>query len=214
MTRGGPRLAAIALAAATAVALRYAPAAAAIERVATQAPLSDFLILRHRQYAETFAVGGAVLLVLVIAALLRRRRGAFGAGLAALGALGIGALLQFSATSGIASVMWPPPYLWLGTFMLAVMFAAVAAVMLRPGLRRGVGAVLIAEAIWWAVPLLSAVDAFGFGADQPSFSMDWLVFLGTAAGALAAPAAAWALASLCAMIAERIIPAHKSSLAE
>lgn len=184
---------------------------AAVVRVAARAPLSDFLIRRHRQYAEVFVIGGAVLLVLVVAALWRKRRDAVGAGLAALGALGIGALLQFSATSGIAELMWPAPYLWLGTFagsfMLAVMFAAVAAVMLRPGLRRALGAVLIAEVVWWGVPLLGALDALGFGA-QPSITMDWLVFLGTAAGAIAAPAAAWALAALCAMVAERIVPAH------
>jgi hypothetical protein len=36
--------------------------------------------------------------------------------------------------------------------------------------------------------------------------MDWLVFLGTAVGAVAAPAAGWATASLAANIAERLIP--------
>ncbi len=217
MTRGSSTPPIVALAAATAAVLRSAPAMAGLERVAAQAPLDDFLIRRHQQYTEAFACGAVVLLLLVFAALWRKRRDAVGAALAALGALGIGAMLQFSATGGIAAVMWPPPYLWLGTFagtfMLAVMLAAVAAVMLRPGMRRGLAAIAVAEAVWWGIPILGALDALGFSAGQPSITMDWLVFLGTAVGAVAAPAAAWALASLCAMLAERIVPARKLAAA-
>lgn len=134
---------------------------------------------------------------MIFAAQSFQRREAVGVGLAALGALGIGALLQFSATSGVARLMWPSPYWWLGTFAgtftLAVLLAAVAAVLIHPGLLRGMVAILIAESVWWSVT-------------QPSSSVDWLVFVGTTAGALAAPAAAWALASLCSMLAERIVP--------
>jgi hypothetical protein len=186
--------------------------AARVERVGAEAALSDFLVRRHRQYAETFATGAVILLIAIFAALWLKRRAAVGAGLAALSALGIGALLQFSVTSGITEVMWPPPYLWLGTFagtfMLAVMFAAVAAVMFRPGWPRGIAAVLVAEAIWWMIPDLGAMSLASPGVAQPSVSMDWLVFVGTASGAVAAPAAAWALAALCASLAERIVPAR------
>jgi hypothetical protein len=188
------------------------PGTARVERTAAEAPLSDYLVRRHRQYAEAFVTGAAMLLLMIFAALWFRRRDAVGAGLAALGALGIGALLQFSASSGITAVMWPPPYLWLGTFagtfMLAVMFAAVAAVMLRPGFRRGTAAILIAEAVWWLIPDLGSMSGLTWGMAQRSISMDWLIFLGTAAGAIAAPAAAWALASLCGLLAERIVPAR------
>lgn len=159
----------------------------------------NFLTRRHRQYEELFTAGGGVILIVIIAALSLRHRRVLGVGLAALGALGIGALLQFSAASGVTDLMWPSPYRWLGTFagtfMLAVMLAAAAAVLIRPGWMRGVVVILIAEGVWWSVTL-------------PSRNMDWLIFLGTAAGAFAAPVAAWALAALCSLLAERIVPAR------
>jgi hypothetical protein len=158
----------------------------------------ELLVRRRRQYAEVFASVAVVLLLMTLAARSFNRRDGVGVGLAALGALGIGALLQFSATSAATELMWPPPRWWLGTFagtfMLAVMFAAVAAVLIHPGLLRILVTVLIAEGVWWSVT-------------QP-LGVDWLVFVGTAAGALAAPAAAWALASLCSMVAERVVPAR------
>jgi hypothetical protein len=66
---------------------------------------------------------------------------------------------------------------------------------MHPGLLRGMVAILIAEGVWWSVA-------------QPSIRVDWLVFVGTAMGALAAPVAAWALASLCSMLAECLVPAR------
>jgi hypothetical protein len=44
--------------------------------------------------------------------------------------------------------------------------------------------------------------------------VDWLVFVGTAVGALAAPAAGWATASLAAAIAERMLPGRTREIVD
>jgi hypothetical protein len=100
--------------------------------------------------------------------------------------------------------------LWLGTFaanfMLAVMFAAVGGTMLRPGMRRVMGSIVIAEIAWWGVPALAGAAGLTLSIARQRMDMDWLVFVGTAVGAVAAPAAGWATASLAAALAERMIP--------
>jgi hypothetical protein len=129
--------------------------------------------------------------------------------LAALGTVGMGAMLQFSATKGMPALLWPPPWLWLGTFagdfVLAVMCAAIAGVLLRPGYRRVLGSILVAEAVWWIIPQAAEAAGLVLGA-EPRMSMGSLVIIGTLVGAVAAPAAAWAMASLAAGFAERIVP--------
>jgi len=129
-----------------------------------------------------------------------RHRGTAAAGIAALAALGIGALLQFTASKGLPMFLWPPPHLWLGTFaadfMLAVMLAAVAGTMLRPGTRRVMGSIVIAEIAWWGIPACAGAVGLTLSIARQRVEVNWLVFLGTAVGAVAAPAAAWATASL------------------
>jgi len=173
------------------------------------APPSDQDIARRRhEYASAFAISAAILLLAVIAALTLRHRGAAAAGIAALAALGIGALLQFTASKGLPMFLWPPPHLWLGTFaadfMLAVMLAAVGGTMLRPGTRRVMGSIVIAEIAWWGIPIYAGAAGLTLSIAQQRMEVNWLVFLGTAVGAVAAPAAAWATASLASAIAERM----------
>jgi hypothetical protein len=172
---------------------------------------SDQDIARRRyEYAAAFEVSAAILLLAIIIAFTLRHRATAAAGIAALAALGMGALLQFTASKGLPMLLWPPPHLWLGTFaanfMLAVMFAGVGGTMLRPGTRRVMGSILIAEISWWAVPALAGAAGLTLGIARQRMDMDWLVFLGTAVGAVAAPAAAWATASLATALAERIAP--------
>lgn len=174
---------------------------------------SDQDIARRRyEYAAAFEVSAAVLLIAIILAFTLRHRATAAAGIAALAALGIGALLQFTASKGLPMFLWPPPHLWLGTFaanfMLAVMFAGVGGTMLRPGTRRVMGSIVIAEISWWAVPAFAGAAGLTLGIARQRMDMDWLVFLGTAVGAVAAPAAGWATASLAAALAERITPGH------
>lgn len=189
-----------------------APAAGLVVDVANENLTlpSDSLVRRHHQYAIGFASAAGLLVILVGAALKYEWHYATGAGIAALGAVAMGAVLQFSANSGIPALAWPPPRLWLGTFagdfMLAVMLAAVGAVMLRPGLRRVLGAVLIAEVAWWAIPWLAATTGLMLGMAQHGIDADWLIFMGTMVGAIAAPAAAWSLAALSGALADRIVP--------
>ncbi len=106
--------------------------------------------------------------------------------------------------------LWPPPHLWLGTFaadfMLAVMSGAIAGTMLPPGMRRVMGSIVIAEIAWWGIPAFAGAAGLTLGIARHRMDMDWLVFLGTAVGAIAAPAAGWATASLAAALAERMVP--------
>lgn len=175
-------------------------------------PSAAEILRRHRQYAAAFAFAAGILLIAIVIALRLKRRHAAAAGIAALAALGMGAMLQFTASKGLAMFLWPPPHLWLGTFaanfMLAVMFAAVGGVLLRPGLRRVMGSIVIAEVAWWGVPAFAGATGLTLSIAQHRMDMDWLVFLGTAVGAVAAPAAGWATASLSAAVAERIVPAR------
>jgi len=165
---------------------------------------------RRREYARAFAISAAILVIAIALALALRHRPAAAAGIAALAALGIGTLLQFTASKGLPMFLWPPPHLWLGTFaanfMLAVMFAAVGGTMLRPGMRRVMGSIVIAEIAWWGVPALAGAAGLTLSIARQRMDMDWLVFVGTAVGAVAAPAAGWATASLAAALAERMIP--------
>lgn len=185
---------------------------ASVVRVAGHAasPIDDYVARRHRQYMAVFVAAGAGLTVLIAAALWYRRRGAVGVGFAALGALGMGAMLQFSSATGMPALLWPPPRLWLGTFagdfMLAVMCAAIAGVLLRPGVRRLLGSIVIAEAIWWTAPGIAAAAGLTLSIAEPHMRMDWLVFVGTAVGGVAAPAAAWSIAALAAALADRMVP--------
>ena len=165
---------------------------------------------RRREYTRAFAISAAILVIAIVIALALRHRPAAAAGIAALAALGIGTLLQFTASKGLPMFLWPPPHLWLGTFaanfMLAVMFAAVGGTMLRPGMRRVMGSIVIAEIAWWGVPALAGAAGLTLSIARQRMDMDWLVFVGTAVGAVAAPAAGWATASLAAALAERMIP--------
>jgi hypothetical protein len=165
---------------------------------------------RRREYARAFAVSAVILVIAIVIALTLRHRPAAAAGIAALAALGIGTLLQFTASRGLPMFLWPPPHLWLGTFaanfMLAVMFAAVGGTMLRPGVRRVMGSIVIAEIAWWGVPALAGAAGLTLSIARQRMDVDWLVFIGTAVGAVAAPAAGWATASLAAALAERMIP--------
>jgi hypothetical protein len=188
-----------------------AEAASAQDRSGDDATPSDQDIARRRrEYARAFAVSAAILVIAIVIALALRHRAAAAAGIAALAALGIGTLLQFTASKGLPMFLWPPPHLWLGTFaanfMLAVMFAAVGGTMLRPGMRRVMGSIVIAEVAWWGVPALAGATGLTLSVARQRMDMDWLVFLGTAVGAVAAPAAGWATASLAAALAERMIP--------
>ncbi len=172
---------------------------------------SDQDIARRRyEYAAAFEVSASILLIAIIVAFTLRHRATAAAGIAALAALGMGALLQFTASKGLPMFLWPPPHLWLGTFaanfMLAVMFAGVGGTMLRPGTRRVMGSIVIAEISWWAVPAFAGAAGLTLSIARQRMDMDWLVFLGTAVGAVAAPAAGWATASLAAALAERITP--------
>ncbi len=173
-------------------------------------PSDQDIARRRREYARAFAVSAAILVIAIVIALALRHRAAAAAGIAALAALGIGTLLQFTASKGLPMFLWPPPHLWLGTFaanfMLAVMFAAVGGTMLRPGMRRVMGSIVIAEVAWWGVPALAGATGLTLSVARQRMDMDWLVFLGTAVGAVAAPAAGWATASLAAALAERMIP--------
>ena len=165
---------------------------------------------RRREYARAFAISAAILVIAIVIALALRHRPAAAAGIAALAALGIGTLLQFSASRGLPMFLWPPPRLWLGTFaanfMLAVMFAAVGGTMLRPGMRRVMGSIVIAEIAWWGVPSLAGAAGLTLSIARQRVDVDWLVFVGTAVGAVAAPAAGWATASLATALAERMLP--------
>jgi hypothetical protein len=173
-------------------------------------PSAQDILRRHRQYASAFAFCAGLLLAAIVIALKLRRRVAAAAGIAALAALGMGALLQFTASKGLPMFLWPPPHLWLGTFaadfMLAVMLAAVGGVLMRPGMRRVAGSILIAEVAWWGIPAFAGAAGLTLGIARHRMDMDWLMFLGTAVGAVAAPAAGWATASLAAALAERIVP--------
>jgi hypothetical protein len=173
-------------------------------------PSAQDIRWRHRQYAAAFAFCAGLLLGAIVIALSLRRRAAAAAGIAALAALGMGAMLQFTASKGLPMLLWPPPHLWLGTFaadfMLAVMFAAVGGVLMRPGMRRVAGSILIAEVGWWGIPAFAGAAGLTLGIARHGMDMDWLMFLGTAVGAVAAPAAGWATASLAAALAERIVP--------
>jgi hypothetical protein len=188
-----------------------AEAAFAQDRSGDDATPSDQDIARRRrEYARAFAISAAILVIAIMIALALRHRPAASAGIAALAALGIGTLLQFTASKGLPMFLWPPPHLWLGTFaanfMLAVMFAAVGGTMLRPGMRRVMGSIVIAEIAWWGVPALAGAAGLTLSIARQRMDMDWLVFVGTAVGAVAAPAAGWATASLAAALAERMIP--------
>ena len=159
---------------------------------------------RRHEYASAFAISAAILFLAIVVALVFRHRGAAAAGIAALAALGIGALLQFSASRGLPMFLWPPPHLWLGTFaanfMLAVMVAAVAGTMLRPGTRRVMGSIVIAEIAWRGIPACAGAVGLTLSIARQRMEVNWLVFIGTAV----APAAAWATASLASVIAERM----------
>ncbi len=165
---------------------------------------------RRREYARAFTISAVILVIAIVIAFTLRYRSAAAAGIAALAALGIGTLLQFTASRGLPMFLWPPPHLWLGTFaanfMLAVMFAAVGGTILRPGLRRVMGSIVIAEIAWWGVPALAGAAGLTLSIARQRMDVDWLVFVGTAVGAVAAPAAGWATASLAAALAERILP--------
>jgi len=189
--------------------LSSADASAAQDNSGDDTPPSDQDIARRRhEYASAFAISAAILLLAIVVALVFRHRGTAAAGIAALAALGIGALLQFTASKGLPMFLWPPPHLWLGTFaadfMLAVMLAAVAGTMLRPGTRRVMGSIVIAEIAWWGIPACAGAVGLTLSIARQRVEVNWLVFLGTAVGAVAAPAAAWATASLASAIAERM----------
>lgn len=164
---------------------------------------------RRSEYAAAFAISAGILLIAIVIALALRHRPAAAAGIAALAALGMGTLLQFTASKGLPMFLWPPPHLWLGTFaanfMLAVMFAAVGGTMLRPGMRRVMGSIVIAEVSWWGIPALAGAAGLTLSIARQRMDVDWLVFVGTAVGAVAAPAAGWATASLATALAERMI---------
>ena len=176
------------------------------------APSDSDLVERRHQYGAAFAVSAGILLVALVITFVFRNRDAAAAGIAALTAVAIAAMLQFTASKGVPMLLWPPPHLWLGTFAanfsLAVMFAAIGGTMLRPGLRRLTGTVLIAEIAWWGIPAFAGATGLTLSLARHRMDMDWLVFLGTAVGAIAAPAAGWATASLAANIADRIIPSR------
>jgi len=174
------------------------------------APSGRDLAQRRRQYAAAFAVSAGILFIGLVMTFVFRNRDAAAAGIAALAAVGIAAMLQFTASKGVPMLLWPPPHLWLGTFAanfsLAVMLAAIGGTLLRPGLRRLTGAIVIAEVAWWGIPAIAGATGMTLSIARHRMDMDWLVFLGTAVGAVAAPAAGWATASLAANIAERLIP--------
>ena len=67
--------------------------------------------------------------------------------------------------------------------------------MLRPGIRRVMGSIVIAEITWWGVPALAGAAGLTLSIARQRMDVDWLVFVGTAVGAVAAPAAGWATAS-------------------
>ena len=173
-------------------------------------PSDQDIARRRREYARAFTISAVILVIAIVIAFTLRHRLAAAAGIAALAALGIGTLLQFTASRGLPMFLWPPPHLWLGTFaanfMLAVMFAAVGGTMLRPGVRRVMGSIVLAEIAWWGVPALAGATGLTLSIARQRMDVDWLVFVGTAVGALAAPAAGWATASLAAALAERILP--------
>ena len=173
-------------------------------------PSDQDIARRRREYATAFAISAAILAFAIAIAIALRHRPAAAAGIAALAALGIGTLLQFTASRGLPMFLWPPPHLWLGTFaanfMLAVMFAAVGGTMLRPGIRRVMGSIVLAEVAWWGVPALAGAAGLTLSIARQRMDVDWLVFVGTAVGAVAAPAAGWATASLATAIAERMLP--------
>jgi len=175
-------------------------------------PSDQDIARRRREYARAFAISAAMLGIAIVIAFALRHRPAAAAGIAALAALGIGTLLQFTASKGLPMFLWPPPHLWLGTFaanfMLAVMFAAVGGTMLRPGMRRVMGSIVIAEVAWWGIPGLAGAAGLTLSIARQRIDVDWLVFVGTAVGAVAAPAAGWATASLAAALAERMIPSR------
>lgn len=174
-------------------------------------PSAQDIAQRRSEYATAFAISAGILLIAIVLTLALKHRAAAAAGIAALAALGMGALLQFTASKGLPMLLWPPPHLWLGTFaanfMLAVMFAGVGGTMLRPGMRRIMGSIVIAEIAWWGIPAFAGAADLTLAVARQRMDMDWLVFLGTAVGAVAAPAAGWATASLAAALAERMTPA-------
>jgi hypothetical protein len=193
--------------------LKAVDTASSAARTGTDAvPSNRDIARRRREYAAAFAVSAVILVIAIVMTFVFRNRDAAAAGIAALAAVGIAAMLQFTASKGVPMLLWPPPRLWLGTFAanfsLAVMFAAVGGTMLRPGMRRVTGAVVIAEIAWWGIPAFAGATGLTLSLARHRMDMDWLVFLGTAVGAVAAPAAGWATASLAASIAERIIPAR------
>jgi len=176
------------------------------------APSPEDIAHRRHEYAAAFVIAAGILLIAIVMTLIYRNPGAAAAAIAALAALGIGALLQFTTSKGLPMLLWPPPHLWLGTFAadfsLAVMFAAVGGTMMRPGLRRVLGAIVIAEIAWWGIPALAGAAGLTLSIVRHPMSTDWLVFLGTAVGAVAAPAAGWATASLASTIAQHVVPAR------
>ncbi len=176
----------------------------------TVAPSPQVIERRRHEYAAAFLIAAGILLIAIVIALIYRNPDAAAAVIAALGALGIGALLQFTTSKGLPMLLWPPPHLWLGTFAadfsLAVMLAAVGGTMMRPGLRRVIGAIVIAEIAWWGIPALAGAAGLTLSIARHPMSTDWLVFLGTAVGAVAAPAAGWATASLASTIATHVVP--------
>src|SRR6185437_13735633 len=142
-------------------------------------PSAQDIARRRSEYATAFAVSAGILLIAIVVTLALKHRGAAAAGIAALAALGIGALLQFTASKGLPMLLWPPPHLWLGTFAanfsLAVMLAAIGGTLLRPGLRRLTGAIVIAEVAWWGIPAIAGATGMTLSIARHRMDMDWLV---------------------------------------
>ena len=64
-------------------------------------PSDQDIVRRRREYASAFVISAGILLIAIIGAFVFRRRAAAAAGIAALAALGMGALLQFTASKGL-----------------------------------------------------------------------------------------------------------------
>ena len=91
-------------------------------------PSDQDIVRRRREYASAFVISAGILLIaIILGAFVFRRRAAAAAGIAALAALGMGALLQFMASKGLPDVLVAAAAPLAGTFaadfMLAVMFA-------------------------------------------------------------------------------------------
>jgi hypothetical protein len=180
-----------------------APLATEASAMLAALPSSGYLAWRRHQYLAAATIAVAVLAAGLAVSLILRRSGALGILIAASCAVALAALLQCFATGyGVSS--WPPLKLWpatsVGNVTLTTMIAASVALAARPGWRRALTAVAVAEALWWLLPVVLAAGGITMGIQRYGSREDILLIIAPIAGAIAVPVAAIAVAGFSAAV--------------